>query len=150
MEGKHMNKENIMYGIIGLLIGVIVAGFTAGQAVNNNRTGMMRMMGMDTHMQHEYDNSDHSTMSMAAMTKELENLSGEDYDKAFIEMMIAHHEGAIDMAKLSDDKAKHDEIKKISRDIIEAQDSEIAEMRQWQKDWGFSSAEMMQKMHGNH
>lgn len=143
-----MNKENVMYGVIGLLLGVVIAGFTAGQAVNNNNTGMMRMMGMDTNSSQQTATS-HGTMSMADMSKQLEGLTGDDYDKAFIEMMIDHHEGAVAMAKLSDTRAKHDEVKQLSKDIIVAQEKEIAEMKKWQKDWGYSSDEMMDMMHGS-
>lgn len=145
-----VNKENVMFGIIGLLLGVVIAGFTAGQAVNNNNTGMMRMMGMDTNSSQQQTATNHGTMSMADMSKQLEGLTGDNYDKAFIEMMIDHHEGAVDMAKLSDTRAKHDEVKQLSKKIITAQEKEISEMRQWQKDWGYSSDEMMDMMHGNH
>jgi uncharacterized protein (DUF305 family) len=144
-----MKKESIMVGVIGLLIGVIVTGFAAGQAVNNNNTGMMRMMGMDTNSSQQQPATDHGTMSMADMSEQLEGLSGDDYDKAFIEMMIEHHEGAVSMAKLSDTRAEHDEVKQLSKDIIAAQEREIAEMKRWQQDWGYSSDEMMDMMHGS-
>jgi uncharacterized protein (DUF305 family) len=143
-----MKKESVMFGIIGLLLGVVITGFTAGQVVNNNNTGMMRMMGM--HASNTQEATSHSDMSMTDMSKQLEGLSGDAYDKAFIEMMIDHHEGAVDMAKLSDTRAKHDETKQLSKDIITAQEKEIAEMKQWQQDWGYSSDEMMDMMHGGH
>lgn len=63
--------------------------------------------------------------------------------------MIAQHQGAIDMAKQSNTRAKHDEIKQLSKDIINTQEKEISEMKQWQKDWGYSSNEMMHMMHGD-
>lgn len=144
-----MNKENTMFGIIGLLLGVVITAFIAGLLVNNNNTGMMRMMGVHTETE-QSSGSDHSNMSMADMSKELENLNGDDYDKAFIEMMIDHHEGAVDMAKLSDARAKHVEVKQLSKDIIIAQEKEIANMKQWQTDWDYSSNEMNNMMHGNH
>lgn len=143
-----MQKESVLVGVIGLLAGVIITGFAAGVAVNNNNTGMMRMMGMNTSQQSS--GNDHSTMSMADMTAQLQNLSGDNYDKAFIEMMIAHHQGAIDMAELSPDRAKHDEIKQLSQSIITAQQKEIADMQQWQKDWGYGSDEMNTMMHSGH
>lgn len=143
-----MQKESVLVGVIGLLAGVIITGFAAGVAVNNNNTGMMRMMGMNTNQQSSGTN--HSTMSMADMTAQLQNLSGDNYDKAFIEMMIAHHQGAIDMAELSPDRAKHDEIKQLSQSIITAQQKEIADMQQWQKDWGYGSDEMNAMMHSGH
>lgn len=142
-----MNKENIMVGVIGLLLGVVIAGFTAGQAVNNNNSGMMRMMGIDTNSSQQQTATNHSTMSMAEMTEELTNKSDDDFDKAFIEMMIDHHEGAVSMAKLSETRAKHDEVKQLSKDIIIAQEKEIIEMRKWQSNWGYSSDEMMDMMH---
>jgi uncharacterized protein (DUF305 family) len=94
--------------------------------------------------------TDHNSMSMMDMNKQLEGLSGDDYDKAFIEMMITHHEGAVDMAELSASRAKHDEIKQLSQAIITAQDKEIADMKQWQRDWGYSTGEMNEMMHGGH
>lgn len=144
-----MNKESTMFGIIGLLLGTVITGFVAGQAVNNNSTGMMRMMGMNAPSSQQAA-TDHSTMSMADMSKRLEDLRGDDYDKAFIEMMIDHHDGAVDMAKLSDARAKHDEVKQLSKGIITAQEKEIADMKQWQKNWNYSENEMMDMMHGNH
>ena len=143
-----MNKESILYGVVGLLAGVVITGFAAGQAVNNNHLVMMRMMGVDTNNSQRQLVTNHGTMSMVEMTKQLEGISGDDYDKAFIEMMITHHQGAIDMANLSEARAKHDEIKQLSKDIITAQEKEIAEMKQWQKDWNYSSNEMMRMMHG--
>lgn len=145
-----MNKESIMAGIIGVLAGVVFAGLVAGQAVNNNNSGMMRMMGMNTDKIAEHSNAaNHGTMSMADMSKELEKLTGDDYDKAFIEMMISHHEGAVSMAKLSNTQAKHNEIKQLSQAVIAAQEKEIADMEKWQKDWGYASDEMMDMMHGS-
>ena len=143
-----MKKESIMVGVIGLVVGVVVAGFAAGQAVNTDNTGMMRMMGMRTSDTTQQTAANHDTMSMADMTEQLKDKSGDEFDKAFIEMMISHHEGAVDMAQLIPSRAKHDEIKQLGEAIIAAQTKEIADMTQWQKDWGYSSDEMMNTMHG--
>lgn len=145
-----MNKENVMFGIIGLLAGVVITGFAAGRAVNNNNTGMMRMMGMETSSSQQQTSTSHSTMSMADMSKQLEGLNGDNYDKAFIEMMIVHHEGAVAMAKFSEANAKHNEVKQLSKEIIAAQQKEIAEMKKWQQDWGYSSNESQDMMHDSH
>lgn len=76
-------------------------------------------------------------MSMTAMNAELKGLSGDDFDKAFLTMMIAHHQGAIDMAKQAQQSAKHDEIKTMANDIISAQNREIEQMKAWQKQWSY-------------
>lgn len=134
-----MNKESILYGVIGLLAGVIIAGFGATYAVNNNHQGMMRMMGMhsNTSSQGMMDDAD---MSMSDMTSSLKNKTGDDFDKAFISEMIAHHQGAIDMANLAKQNAKHDEIKNLANDIVTAQTKEITEMKSWQTNWNYSTS----------
>lgn len=58
-----------------------------------------------------------------------------DKDKMFIEHMIPHHQDAVDMAKLALEKSKREEIKKLSNEIIKAQNSEIETMTKWYKDW---------------
>lgn len=145
-----MKKESIVTGVIGLLLGVVIAGFAAGQAVNNNNTGIMRMMGMHTNDSTQQTATNHGEMSMSEITEQLKNKTGDDFDKAFVEMMISHHEGAVAMAELIPSRAKHDEVKKLGEAIISAQTKEIADMKQWQQDWGYSSDEMMQMMHGSH
>lgn len=136
-----MNKNVIMALVIGLVIGV---GGTLGvNALTNTEETQQPTAAQQSA-------TDHSTMSMADMNEELEKLSGDAYDKAFIEMMIAHHQGAIDMAKLSPERAKHQEVKDLSLAIISAQEKEISDMKQWQKDWGYTNDEMMQMMHGSH
>lgn len=149
-----MKKESILLGVIGLLIGFLAAGALGVYAVNNDHHGMMRMMGMNTNHTHDTQNTsapnDHRSMSMYEMSEDLKNKTGDDFDKAFVDMMIAHHEGAIDMALLAEQRAKHDEIKKLSKAIIEAQTNEITDMKQWREDWGYPSNEVMEMMHGNH
>ncbi len=56
-------------------------------------------------------------------------------DKHFIEQMIPHHEGAIEMAKLALEKAKRPETKTLATAIIAAQQKEIADMKGWYKQW---------------
>jgi len=136
-------KKNILVGVIGLLVGVVAAGFVAGQAVNSKNTGMMQMMGIDANIVQPRTVTNHIMMSMGDMANQLKNKSGDDFDKAFIEMMITHHQGAVDMAELIPSRAKHDEIKKLGETIITAQTKEIADMKQWQKDLDYSSDQMM-------
>lgn len=130
-----MKKNTILALAIGLLVGI---GGTIGVRAMTNDSAPEQTV------------TDHSTMSMADMNNELKKLSGDDYDKAFIEMMIAHHRGAVDMALLSVTNAKHDEIKKLSQDIISAQEKEIVDMKQWQVEWGYGNDEANQMMHGGH
>ncbi len=147
-----MKKETILYGVIGLLAGAIIAGFSATYAVNNNHNGMMRMMGMHTNSSTGANTStNHMGMSMDSMSAALGGRTGDDFDKTFISEMIDHHQGAINMANLAKQNAKHEEIKKLADDIVAAQTKEINEMKTWQQQWGYgispdSSSDMMDMM----
>lgn len=77
--------------------------------------------------------------SMSAMTQTLSTKSGDEFDEAFLHEMILHHESAVDMSKQVKEKAKHDELKLMADQIITAQEKEISQMKQWIKDWGYSS-----------
>lgn len=52
-----------------------------------------------------------------------------DVDADFAQMMIAHHQGAIAMAKLAEDRAERDEVKELAKEIVSAQEREIELMR---------------------
>jgi hypothetical protein len=80
-------------------------------------------------------------MSMDDMTMMLKGKTGDDFDKAFIEMMIDHHQGAIDMANEALKNAEHEEIKTLSTAIIDAQQKEIDEMKEWQQTWGYDEGD---------
>ncbi|ABA21898.1 Protein of unknown function DUF305 [Trichormus variabilis ATCC 29413] len=58
-----------------------------------------------------------------------------DYELRFIDAMIMHHQGAVDMAKEAQQKSKRTEIKQLGTDIIKAQNQEIAQMKQWRTAW---------------
>lgn len=113
-----METKPLLFGLIGFFLGGLLVSVVA------------------TTLDKKTDRS--SDMTMSQMSDELQGKTGDEFDKAFISGMIEHHEGAIEMAKLSANSAKHDEIKTLSRDIISAQKSEIDEMKRWQTEWGYS------------
>jgi len=55
-----------------------------------------------------------------------------DADKDFIMMMIPHHQGAIDMAKVELQYGRDAMLKAMAQDIITSQQREIEEMKKWQ------------------
>lgn len=111
-----METKSLLFGIIGFLIGGLLVSLAATT----------------------FNRPQDEGMTMAEMVSSLKDKQGDAYDEAFINEMIDHHQGAIDMAKLSADRASHQEIKDLSRAIISAQEKEIAEMKQWRMMWGYS------------
>ncbi|MGA4982809.1 DUF305 domain-containing protein [Streptomyces cellulosae] len=67
-------------------------------------------------------------MSAEEMTA-LENASGEAFDTSFMEMMIRHHEGAVEMAKTEQSDGAHAPARKMAADIIASQSAEIEQMK---------------------
>jgi uncharacterized protein (DUF305 family) len=55
-------------------------------------------------------------------------------DVTYIDMMIPHHQLAVDMAKIAQEKATHGELKGLANDIIRAQEDEIRRMGVWRTD----------------
>lgn len=58
-----------------------------------------------------------------------------DFDRGFLSRLIAHHGGAIDMAKIAYDRAEHPELKQLAQNIIAAQQAEQVKMRGWLDQW---------------
>lgn len=95
---------------------------------------------------------DHSSMGMmndmAGMTESLKSLSGDVFDKAFLSSMIEHHQSAINMAYPGQTNAQHEEVKTLTKAIVDAQSKEIAQMKQWQSDWGYNTSDTSNSMQG--
>jgi uncharacterized protein (DUF305 family) len=106
--------NNTMIAIIGLVIGVII-GAGGVMVMNQDKSGMQ--------------------MQMNDMATSLEGKTGDEFDKAFLNEMIMHHEGAVVMAQMARQHAQHQEIKDMAEDIITAQTGEIDQMKAWQKVW---------------
>ena len=84
------------------------------QPMDHNSDGMggMMMSGM---------------MSEADMAR-MGNASGTEFDTMFLEMMVRHHEGAIEMAEQQLAEGKYQPAKDLAEVIITAQQAEIDEM----------------------
>ena len=75
-------------------------------------------------------------MNQAMGMMDAQDLAGQrPFDLAFIDAMTPHHESAIEMANVALQESENPEIREIAQGIVEAQESEIAQMEQWRAEW---------------
>lgn len=84
--------------------------------------------------------AEHGTLGLPAhemgMHMDASELAGErPFDRAFIDMMVPHHQGAIRMARIELAAGENPELTKLAEAIIAAQAREIEQMNSWRVDW---------------
>lgn len=84
-------------------------------------------------MGHSDDSAESGDASETGMMSDdemadLEAASGAAFDKAFLEMMVEHHKGAISMSETERADGESADAKELAGQIIKAQEAEIAEM----------------------
>ena len=143
--------KNINYKYVSLVLGfVLVVTYSwhwndiVGHNTDNNmKMGSMMHKMQDGSMMNMSDMQSgnmQKDMSMGSMmTDMLANMKGKtdrELEKVFLQDMIVHHQGAVDMAnELLKDKTVRPELAKFAQDIINAQTGEITMQKKWLKDW---------------
>lgn len=122
------NRSKLLPFVVVLVIGLAV-GFTFAALVLGT--------GNDAKKQVDGAETDHAAMTqqMTDMTTALKDKKGDAFDREFLSQMIAHHEGAVEMARLALQSAGHSEIKDLAEKIISSQNEEIVDMKEWQQAW---------------
>ncbi len=133
-----MKTNALIYIVIALQIILIILCISCFKGMNKmNMTPNKNMHGM--HMMPDGSMMSNSGSDMGSMmmdmTARMEGKTGDELDKVFLEDMIVHHEGAVDMAKELQKGTKRPELQKMAKDIIEVQTGEITMMENWLKEW---------------
>mgnify|MGYP002777540242 CR=1 FL=1 len=139
-----MNKKALIYSLVGLL----TSGAIAMGAIATTTQAQSPMSGQDPHQRLAQRPPAQRGMMIQS-------------ERHFIEMMIPHHQDAVEMADLALSRAKRPEIKRLAQAIKTDQNREIQQMRTWYRQWygtevpahhrmgqGMSQGESMQGMHG--
>lgn len=91
------------------------------------------------HSSNSAANVDHSTMDHSTMDhSKMESSPGAaeaPQELQFIDTMIAHHQGAVEMAKLAKGRTENKQFQTFADGIINAQEREVTEMRRWRTKW---------------
>jgi uncharacterized protein (DUF305 family) len=92
-------------------------------------TGWLKSWNEPTQMPAGHSSHSMSGMMGDADMKKLEAAQGTEAARLFLQQMIAHHEGAVMMAKTENTAGKNADAVKLSKDIVTAQETEIQEMQ---------------------
>lgn len=120
-------KSGVLGGVIVALVGVIIVMGVS----SNNGDGFFGM--------------GHSSMMNSDEGNGTSNLTGADI--MFLQMMIPHHQQAVDISNLALTKSKDAELLALATAIRDGQADEIVQMKQWLKDAG-AGLEMGHSMDG--
>ncbi|MEU0170330.1 DUF305 domain-containing protein [Streptomyces iakyrus] len=112
---------------------IAAVGAVAAAALLLSACGGDDMSGMD-----HGSSGDSSATATAKAGAKAGNFN--DADVTFAQMMIPHHEQALEMAKLADGRASDAEVKDIAKKIEQAQDPEIKTMKGWLESWNKPTA----------
>jgi uncharacterized protein (DUF305 family) len=111
-----------------------------GDQSQGNRDGSSGgMAGMD------HGQMDHGSMGKGSsgMARQMVMENGRYSDERFIDAMVPHHQGAVEMAEVALKNAEHQEIIELSRNIISTQQTEIEELKAIkQEEFGTSQVPM--------
>lgn len=127
-----MNKKFAIYSLVALLTGSTLTASITDSAIANEQNLAQAPRPADT----------------SPMNRGMEMKT--QVDRTFIEMMIPHHQGAVEMAKMAISRAKNSEVKKLAQSIIKDQNREIQQMQTWYKQWYGAEAPMTGMNMGMH
>jgi len=130
-------KTSILAGVIAALVVVVggllvVVAFLAGALISGNGTtgavGSSGFFGMGADDGHDMGMGMHDAESGNG------NLTGSDV--MFLQMMIPHHQQAVDMSDLALARSTDAELLALAQEIRDGQASEIVQMQGWLSDDG--------------
>ncbi len=93
------------------------------------------------------DGMDQGSMgeSSGDMARQMVMEDGRYSDERFIDAMVPHHQGAVEMAEVALQNAEHEEIRSLADDIVIAQEAEIEELKTIKRE-KFGTSEVPMKM----
>jgi uncharacterized protein (DUF305 family) len=118
-------------GLLALLLAVTFLLAACGGVGSGQQGDQSRGHGRMDHGQMGHDSMG---MGSKGMVKQMVMENGKYSDRAFIDAMVPHHQGAIAMAEVALKNAEHEEIKELSRNIVSTQQSEIEELKSIKKE----------------
>jgi uncharacterized protein (DUF305 family) len=118
---ENTKNNALVIGLLTLILGLVIGYFVGTSRPQYQQTPVSTSAGMHG--------------AMGGMMMGLQGKTGDALDLAFLDGMIIHHEGAIEMSQALLNGTKRPELIKLGNDIITAQTGEIQMMKEWRKVW---------------
>jgi uncharacterized protein (DUF305 family) len=112
--GRLLLPALVLLAILGLVVSCASSGGGEEQGSSGSEDDMQGM----AHGSESTDDASEMLMD-----------NGEYSDERFIDAMVPHHQGAIEMAQVALENAEHPEILALAEEIVAAQETEIAKLR---------------------
>jgi uncharacterized protein (DUF305 family) len=128
-------RHHTRLALAGLLSAVMLTaaacGGAGGGAGNMDHGGMGKDGGGEGGKNTVMEGTEHSKVEggSGGMASGMLIQDGRYSDERFIDAMVPHHRGAVEMAEVALENAEHEEIKRLSEDIVSTQEAEIEELK---------------------
>ena len=124
-------KRYTKLGLVGLLTAIALLAASCGGAGGMGNADEGQMEKKDRPAKEAMKGMGHSKMDdgSGGTASGMVMKNGEYSDERFIDAMVPHHEGAVDMAEVALKNAEHEDIRRLAEDIISAQEAEIKELK---------------------
>jgi uncharacterized protein (DUF305 family) len=126
-------RSNILLLTI-IVLSIVGFGCSTPTPNANGNMGMNRNsanMPMNSNGMHGMNSGEMNRSRM----QNSQNAASAPFDLQFLDTMIAHHQGAVEMSGPCAARAQHVEVKTLCANIISSQQTEIADMRAWRDKW---------------
>ena len=136
-----MKRYTTSFGLLALLLAVALTlascgGASAGSEEQESGEQGSEEQGSEESADAGQQGMDHESMGHGDMgsegmmaPSEMVMAGGEYSDERFIDAMVPHHQGAIDMAEVALENAEHLELLQLAENVISTQQAEIEQLR---------------------
>jgi uncharacterized protein (DUF305 family) len=130
-----MQKKYVNLLLLALMLVAILALASCANSGSGQEQGSSESEDGMQGMGHDSESTDD--------TSEMLMENGEYSDERFIDAMVPHHQGAIEMAQVALENAEHSEILALAEEIVAAQETEIGQLKSIkQEQFGTSEVSM--------
>ncbi len=120
--------------IYAIVLALIVGGGCSGPDAKRDHAGHPSPATGNAAPGVDHNTMDHGSMNHSGMQTS-QGAASAPKELQFLDTMIAHHRGAVEMSTLAESRAGRPEIKELAANIINDQEREIAKMSEWRESW---------------